>query len=307
MFRYVSILKDYSFLVALRTLIRLSLVGNDGKSRALSVHRLIRTQFLHCITEAEQQQGLEDGLALLARKLAQDHLQSEYQPRSREQIALIVGHFYHLQERLEMCIRSGSKLHVSQTYFDLAARVQGYVHRANNATSSHGSRYLYDTCNLHNSQVSVDMAKLAFARIPMTQQSLATKALLVFNSGLFAIMAGQVVSGLAQLHESYDCLKQEIAPRSSELSRAATNIANGFGTLNKFSDALSWHKRAREYWKELDSVQVLGRPQLPIHIDLDFGVTHIWFDQLEKSRVSNDLVKQQLESTETQESTNMIR
>jgi hypothetical protein len=151
------------------------------------------------------------------------------------------------------------------------------------------------------------MAKLAFARIPMTQQSLAVKAFLSSNSGLLAIMAGQGVSGLTQLHGSYDCLKQEIAPRSSELSRAATNIGNGFGSLNKFSEALSWHERAGDYWKELDSVQVLGRAQLPIHINLDLGATHIWSGQPELSRVWIDLVIHQLRSSETQDSTNMIR
>lgn len=144
----------------------------------------------------------------------------------------------------------------------------------------------------------VDVNSMALKTLPEQEDTVDLHGSLTSHKGQVLSRTGKPVDGVKWLKDSYE-IRGHAVPLNLQLSAwAASNVANGLGCINEFSEAIEWEEIARDHWLDWSEKNGQDKNNWPASMKKGMGTTLIWAGKRDQARAVLDQALRQIESTE---------
>jgi tetratricopeptide (TPR) repeat protein len=140
--------------------------------------------------------------------------------------------------------------------------------------------YLLEVNAFDNALDLIEVNTLAIATMPKQSHTVEVnlKGVLASHKGQILARIGRVEEGVKYLKIAYDTLATDEPFDPCNLAWEAENSADGFATLNNFSEAVKWQEKARDLWLEYN------KTEWPAMLKKHMGTALLWAGQRERAR-----------------------
>ncbi|KAI1131412.1 hypothetical protein F5Y10DRAFT_286779 [Nemania abortiva] len=257
------------FTQAIEALVALSLVKRDKDTRSLSLHRLVQTSLKRSMTLEQKQAAFNDAAALVAKAFPRRDTEVATLYLMWDRCATYLKHVISLKN----CFREEHKpLHgifvAPPIYCDLNNMCQ---------------RYLLELHSYSELEDLIEVNMMAMETLPKEEAD-GLRASLTSHKGQSLVFIGKPEEGTKWLEESYEIRRCADPFNPRESAWAASNVAMGYATLNRFEEAIKWHEETRIHFMSWAKKQTDRKWKLPADTTCYRGLAYFWAGQTETAR-----------------------
>ncbi|KAJ8132131.1 hypothetical protein O1611_g1492 [Lasiodiplodia mahajangana] len=261
-------------------LLNLSLVKQDSTTGSFSLDRLVQAAFRKFMTPKQKQDAFRDATILVANAFPQRNTQVATLYLEWDRCAPYLKHVISLKECFRQEHASDSSFVATRLYCNLSNMCQ---------------RYLLELHNHAELQDLVAVNYLAIASLPQ-EQAVGLRASLTSHKGQSLVFVGKPEEGMEYLEQSYEIRRDDVPFDPRESAWAASNVAMGLATLNRFEEAIKWYNIAQDHFMGWAKEQTGQEWELPADVTCYGGSIYFWARQIETARTLISEAKRRAEA-----------
>ncbi|KAI7288787.1 hypothetical protein KC343_g1092 [Hortaea werneckii] len=272
----------FDFSDEMETLMTLALVKRNKELRAFSVHRLVQTCFRHFLSPEDRQKSFNDATMLVSAAFPRKDAEFSQLYHRWDTCALYLPHVLNLRDSFREEKATDPDFSALAVYIDL-----------NNACQ----RYLIE-CNGYNDLIDlVQVNATALPTIPKQEWTVQIdlEGSLESHWGQALERLGKFAESVPHLKKAYDLFCTDVPHNLREEAWCAENLADGYGSMNNFKDALGYQYKARDHWLDWAKDNETDKTIWPAILKWGMGNNLIW---ARESQPARDILNQGLAQLE---------
>lgn len=279
----------------------MALIKRDRHSKAFSIHRLVQSSFLSYMTLEQRQEHFNNASALVSMAFPRRNAELAELFTMWPDCAKYLQHVLSLNDQFCEQKRNDPSFSALTTYCELNNSCQRHDFPKQPllvCPADHKPRYLLEIDAHETLEELVQSSFLAMDCIPSDEKTIVMQGEIASHYGQMYCRTGKVDDGIKWLQDSYRTFSSEIPFNATESGWAANNLATGYATAGKWSEALEWYERARDHWLEYSNRSSATQGHWPATIKTSTGRAHFWAGNIDRGIQLLQQAVQQLKSME---------